>query len=151
PRRVHLAPVPVHLTQRLVPAEPPDPVLHLDPPPGERPVVPPVRLRPVLPARLPPRRRPPQPPAQPVEADVAHVRQRPDLGPDQCPGQPRPLEHLQVGPPPRPGLAHVHDPAVLIDGHLALQGVRLLLPRVVGPLPPPGPLGPLLERIDDDG
>jgi hypothetical protein len=42
----------------------------------------------------------------------------------------------------------VDDLAVLIDGHLTLERVRLLLARVVGPLPALGPLHPLLERID---
>src|SRR5438270_346707 len=119
--------VAVHLARRLVAAQPVDAVLHLDPPPGERRVVAPVLRRPLPAARLAPRRRPVQPRAEPVQPDVAQVPQRPDPGPDQLAGQPRALEHLQVGPPPRPAGGHVHDAAVLVHGHLALERVRLLL------------------------
>src|SRR5262245_65976852 len=137
PRRVALAAVAVHGTQRLVAAEPADGVLHLDPPPREGAVVAPVLRRPLPPARLAPRRRPAQPLNQPVDADVGQVAQRPHARPRQPPGQAGAAEDLQVGPRPRPALADIDDPAVLIDGHLALERVRLLLAGVVGTLPPP--------------
>src|SRR5918994_7282834 len=42
PRLVPFPPVPVHRAERLVAPQPADRVLHPDPPPRERPVVPPV-------------------------------------------------------------------------------------------------------------
>src|SRR3954468_13476482 len=140
PRRVLPAAVPAHLAQRLIPAQPVDPVLHPDPPPRERPVVAPVLRGPAPAPRLAPRRRPLQPRADGVDADVAQVPQRPDAGPDQLAHQPRAPEHLEVGPAPRPAGADIDDVAVLVHGDLALERVRLLLARVVGALPPRGPL-----------
>src|SRR5262245_25653356 len=77
PRLVTLAAVPVHRAERLVAAQPAYRVLHLDPPPRERPVVPPVLPGPLPPARLAPRRRPAQPLPQPADPDVGQVAQRP--------------------------------------------------------------------------
>src|SRR5689334_909149 len=149
PYRVPPTPMTVDRRQRLVATQPADRMFHANPPSRKRTVVAAILWRSLLPPRLASRRRPLQPHAQAVQTNVPQVPQRPHAGPDQLADQPRALQDLQVGPPPRPAFAYVHYPAVLVHGHLALERMRLLLARVVGLLPPLRPLRALLEGVHD--
>src|SRR3954469_9172518 len=118
PDRVALPPLPVHMAHRREPPQPAGPVLHDDPSRAERTVVPPVLRRTFLPARLATRTGPRTRRVQRTDPDVppAPAPTYPLRGPPQQAGL---LEQLDVRPPPRHRVRHVHDPpGVLVHRHL---------------------------------